>query len=116
MACHLYSDRILDLDGCVESILGIELMKSSPQSGPNFAIELNTNWYIPRLNRSELNWEAFLRLGLTRGLTGFVPYPYAASRVSYKDNIEGTDYYESTCLNLQGEPTEAYWQFKRFNL
>ena len=112
--CHVYSDRIIDLEASVGSALGVELVKSSPWGGPPMAVEVNTNWHIPRLCRSPINWEPLLRLGLGRGLLGTVVYPFAAAWGPLEDTIDGPEYWNPTCLDLEGRPVQGFYHLQRF--
>lgn len=113
--CHTYSDRILDLDGSLGPALGVELTKSSPWGGPPMAVEVNAGWHIPRLNRSPINWEPLLRLGLGHGLVGTVVYPFAAAWGPYEDTIDGPEYWDPTAVDLNGQPTQGFRHLQRFH-
>lgn len=114
-ALHMYSDRLLDLEGVVSSCLGVELTKSSPWGGPPLAVEINVNWYCPRLSRSNLNWETLLRLGLGHGLMGAVVYPYAAGEVGFAETIEAPEYFAPGALNQHGAKGESFDHLTRFH-
>ncbi len=113
-ALHTYSPPILDLEGTVSVAQGIEITRSSPWGGPAMAVEINTNWFIPRLDRSQINWSPLLRLGLGRGLRGWTVYPFAAGKVSLADVIEGPDYWPSTCVDFEGQQGPGYDELSRF--
>ena len=113
--CHSYSPPLLDLEGLWSPVLGIELAKSSPWGGPPMSVEVNTTWYMPRLNRSAINWEPLLRLGLGHGLMGTVVYPYAAGTVRFEDVIDGPDYWNSACVDGEGRCSYLYRELQRFN-
>lgn len=106
-ACHTYSDRILDLDGILSPAIGIELVKSSPWGGPPMSEEIGVNWYLPRLIRSEVNWQTLLRLGLGHGLKGGVIYPYAAGLGPFEDTIDGPIYWPQACIGRDGRVTAS---------
>ena len=114
-ACHTYADRIFDLDGISSSVIGMELVKSSSWGGPAMSVEINVAWHVPRLCRSEINWDMLARLGLGHGLSGFAVFPYAAGRGAVDDTIDGPEYYEQTCLDLDGQPTASWHSYKRFS-
>lgn len=114
-SCHTYADRIMDLEGIQNTILGIKTVRSSPWNGPAYSLEANAGWYVPRLGRSEINWETLLRLGIAHGLQGTVIYPYAAAEVSYKDTIEGTEYWSPACIDIDGSISPAYYHLKKYN-
>ncbi|MDD3926384.1 MAG: beta-galactosidase [bacterium] len=113
-ACHTYSDRIMDLDGIANPAIGMELVKSSPWGGPAMSLEINAAWYIARLCRSQINWEVLMRLGLGRGLSGFVIYPYAAGNSPYEDTIDGPYYWENSSLDVEGKLNWSRHSQKRF--
>ena len=108
MACHTYSDRILDLDGVQNMLLGIKLVKASPLNGPALSLESNSLWYVPRLSRIELNWNILLRFGLGHGLNGNIIYPYTEEIVDLKDVIEGPEYFEPGCIGIDGKLGQPY--------
>ncbi len=113
-ACHTYSDRIMDLEGLQNTAWGLELVKASGWGAVPLSIELNVNWYIPRLARSNLNWSPLLRGGLGHGLAGGVVYPYAAAISPLQDTIDGPEYYEPSCLDLSGRLTSGGESVERF--
>lgn len=114
-ACHTYADRIMDLEGIQNVILGIKTVRSSPWNGPAYSLEANSNWYVPRLGRSEINWETLLRLGIAHGLQGTVIYPYAAAEVTYEDVVDGPEYWSPSCIDIDGSIAPAYHYLKRYN-
>lgn len=113
--CHNYSERILDLEGIVNPSLGVELVKSSPWGGPPLSIEVNCNWYIPRLSRSAVNWEPLLRCLTGHGLKGFSIFTFSEGKTDLKDSIQGPDYFAETGLNFAGEKTSGYKYIEKFN-
>gem|GEM_PF-1487123 len=113
-ACHIYSDRILDIEAMAAKSLGVELVKSSPWGSPPMAVEINTDWYISRLSRSEINLEPLLRAGFARGLQGTVMYPYTAQISSCEDTIEGPEYYVPGFIDRDGRPTWKYQAYQRY--
>ena len=113
-ACHTYSDRILDLEGVQNMLLGIELVKASPLDGSAISIEANALWYMPRLSRTDLNWNILMRFGLGHGLDGQVIYPYTAHTVDLKDVIEGPEYFEPGCIGIDGELSPSYHILKDY--
>ncbi|MHB9131317.1 MAG: beta-galactosidase [Armatimonadota bacterium] len=113
-ACHTYSDRLIDLEGAIGTAQGVELVKASPWGGPPMAVEVNTKWYMPRLNRTDLNWEPLMRLGFAHGLQGSMIYTYTAETASLVDNIEGPEYFDPSGLDMHGNPSEGYRQLQRF--
>ena len=114
-SCHTYADRIMDLEGIQNTILAIKTVRSNPWNGPAFSLEANSNWYVPRLGRSEINWEVLLRLGIAHGLQGTVIYPYIASEVTYEDAIEGPEYWSPSCIDIDGSIAPAYYYLKTYN-
>ena len=114
-SCHTYSDRILDLEGVVTPSIGVELVKSSPWGGPPLSLEVNTNWYLPRLSRSEINWEPLMRLGFAHGLMGSVIYPYTAGIVDSEDVIiNGPEYFNPSCISVDGKMSAGYYYIRKF--
>ena len=113
-ACHNYADRILDIDAITAISVGVELVKSSPMGGPPMAVEVNTDWHIPRMSRSEVNFEPLLRAGFAHGLQGTVVYPYGAHISSIEDTIDGPEYYSPGFIALDGNPTWKYAAYTRF--
>jgi len=113
--CHCYSDRIYDLEGMVNSLLGIELTKSSPWGGPPMAVEINCNWNIPRLSRSSINWSPLLRSNLTHGMKGYSVFTYSEGIADMEDSINGPGYFENTCLDLKARPSNANSHMESFN-
>ena len=53
--------------------------------GTPLSVEANTNWFIPRLCRSEINWEALLRLGFARGLLDLGWYISFSGVITFKN-------------------------------
>lgn len=104
---HNYSDRIFDLDGLVHSLMGIELMKSSPWGGPLISLETNCNWFVPRCSRSAINWSPLLRSNLAHGLTGFSVFTYSEALTDLGDSINGPEYFPNTCLDVSARPSNA---------
>ncbi|MFA7231742.1 MAG: beta-galactosidase [Victivallaceae bacterium] len=113
--CHTYSDRIFDLDGMVNPILGIELVKSSPWGGPPMSVEINCNWNIPRLSRSAINWSPLLRSNLSHGMKGYSIFTYSEGIADLDDSINGPGYFENTCLNVNAYPSNANSHIEKFN-
>jgi len=113
-ALHTYSPPLLDLEGATGVAQAIEITKSSPWGGPAMAVEVNTAWFIPRLDRSQINWSPLLRLGLGRGLRGWTVYPFAAGKVSLAEVIEGPDYWPTTCVDYEGRVGPGYDELSRF--
>ncbi|MHB9026270.1 MAG: beta-galactosidase [Armatimonadota bacterium] len=115
-ACHTYAGNgLFNLETSLGAAMGIEITKSSPWGGPPLAVEVNTDWFIPRLSGTQLNWSPLMRLGLGRGLMGSVIYTYSAGIVSLDETIDGPEYYAASGLDLQGNPTEGFRQLLRFN-
>lgn len=114
-ACHTYADRLMDLDGCMGTALGIELAKSSPWGGPPMTVELNCGWTIERMSRSGINWDPLLRLCLGRGISGYVVYPYAAATVSLADVIDGPEYWAPSCIDAEGRTHTGWRATARYN-
>jgi hypothetical protein len=114
-ACHTYSDRLVDLEGASRIAEAVEITRSSPWDGPPVSIEVNTNWFIPRLSRSDINWSPLLRIGLAHGLEGTVIYPFTAGVADAKDTINGSEYFEPSCVDMSGSPTGSYEEYQRFN-
>ncbi|HEY3397526.1 MAG TPA: beta-galactosidase [Armatimonadota bacterium] len=113
-ALHTYSPPLVDLEGCAGIGQGVEITKSSPWGGPPMAVEINTSWFIPRLDRSAINWGSLLRQGLARGLQGWAIYVYTAGRVNLQDVIEGPEYFPGTCVDYDGETNQSYREVQRF--
>jgi len=107
-ACHTYSDRVLDLEGVQNMLLGIELVKASPLGGPALTLEANALWYTPRLNRMDLNWSILMRFGLGHGLNGHAIYSYTEGIVDLKDVIEGPEYFGPGCIGIDGKLNGSY--------
>lgn len=107
-ACHTYSDRVMDLEGVQNMLMGIELLKSSPLQGPPMAVEVNVMWYLPRLNRVEMNWSILTRFGLGHGLNGSVIYPYTEGIVDLNDVIDGPEYWSPGCIGIDGKLNSSY--------
>ena len=114
-ACHTYADRIFDLDGMVNPLLGIELVKSSPWGGPPMSVEINCNWNIPRLSRSAINWSPLLRSNLSHGMRGYSIFTYSEGIADLDDSINGPGYFENTCLDVNARPSNANSHIERFN-
>lgn len=114
-ACHTYSDRIFDLEGMVNPILGIELVKSSPWGGPTMSVEINCNWNIPRLSKSAINWSPLLRSTLSHGMRGYAIFSYSEGIADLEDSINGPGYFENTCLNVNVNPSNANSHIEKFN-
>jgi hypothetical protein len=113
--CHSYSERILDLEGIVNPSLGVELVKSSSWGGPPLSVEVNCNWYMPRLSRSAVNWGPLLRCLLGHGLKGFSVFTFSEGKADLDDSIEGPEYFADTGLNVSGEKAAGYKYLERFN-
>ncbi len=111
---HTYSPSLLDLEGATAVTQAVEITKSSPWGGPPLAVEVNAGWFIPRLDRSGINWNPLLRAGLARGLRGWAVYPVVAGEVSLEDVIEGPDYWPTTCVDLQGNRRPGFYELQRF--
>ncbi len=111
---HNYSPPLLDLEGATSVVQAIEIPKSSPWGGPPLAVEVNAGWFIPRLDRSGINWSPLLRVGLARGLRGWAVYPIVAGEVSLADVIEGPDYWPTTCVDLHGNRRPGFYELQRF--
>jgi len=112
---HAYSDRIFDLSGLVSSLLGIELVKSSPWGGPPMAVEINCNWYAPRCSASAINWSPLLRSNLAHGLRGFSIFTYSEGIADLEDSINGPEYFENTCLDINACPSNTNALLESFN-
>ena len=113
--CHSYSPRIMDLEGLFNPISGLELVKSSPWGGPPMSVEINCNWFIPRLSLSAINWSPLVRTLLGRGLKGYSVFTFAEAAANLADSIEGQDYFQGTCVDIDGKVSEAGKQIARFN-
>ncbi|HEY3416194.1 MAG TPA: hypothetical protein VGM23_04850, partial [Armatimonadota bacterium] len=115
-ACHTYAGNgLFNLEVSQSAAMGIEMTKSSPWGGPPLAVEVNTDWYIPRLSGTQINWSPLMRLGLGRGLMGAVIYTYMEGIAPLDETIDGPEYYAASGLDLHGKPTEGYRQLLRFN-
>ena len=111
---HTYSPPLLDPEGAAAVIQAVEIAKSSPWGGPPLAVEVNAGWFIPRLDRSGINWAPLLRVGQARGLRGWAVYPVAAGEVSLGDVIDGPDYWPTTCLDREGRCRPGFYELQRF--
>jgi beta-galactosidase len=114
-ACHTYSPLVIDLEGATNISMAVALTRSSLWGGPPLAVEVNTTWYIPRLSRSEINWDPLMRLGLGSGLTGSVIYPYTAGRGTLQDVIDGPEYWDTSAIDVEGNISGGFLALQRFN-
>lgn len=113
--CHSYADRIYDLEGMVNSLLGLEMTKASPWGGPPMSVEVNTNWFIPRLSRSAINWNPIFRGNFAHGMRGYSVFPFSEAVTDLADSINGPAYFPGTCLDARARPTSGYEPVDRFN-
>lgn len=112
--CHTYSPKLMDIEGIRDIGIAAELSKSSPWGGPVIAVEVNTDWYMPRMSRSAINWESLLRTGLGHGLKGMSIYSFAAGIVSGDDVIDDSAYFAPSCIDTNGNLTIAFTKVRRF--
>ena len=113
-ACHTYSDRIMDIEGVSGIGLGVEIIKSSPWGGPPLSVEANMTWYMPRMSRSAINWEPLLRCGFGHGLMGYFIYPFSAGKTDINAIIDGPEYWDTSCVDINGKCGQMYDQTKQF--
>lgn len=113
--CHSYADRICDLEGMVHSLMGLELTKASPWGGPPLSVEVNTNWFIPRLSRSAINWSPLLRSNLAHGMRGYSVFPFSEALADLADSINGPAYFPGSCLDSQARPVASQTPVELFN-
>jgi len=112
---HAYTDRICDLDGLFNSLLGLKLASSSPWVGPPMAVEVNNNWFIPRLSRSPINLAPVLKTSLAHGMRGYAMFPFSECVTDLEDSINGPEYFQGTCLDTQARPTRSLPPVEQFN-
>ncbi len=112
---HAYTDRIYDLEGMVNSLLGLKLAAASPWVGPPMAVEVNSNWFAPRLSRSTINLAPLLRSSLANGLRGYAMFPFSECVTDLDDSINGPEYFPGTCLDTRARPTRSLPPVVHFN-